>query len=193
MDLLAREKLGLLRQPSFLGGSIWETPPKMERKNPKGEGVSEKTSQCKKGICFRADHKQVFSLTPERYQVVLCHGSNPGLITAPLKPVSDHISLTVMLWECVMTGMQYCCCTHAVAHRFIFLCAGLCAVVFILTCMTFKKKRPPLWEERLPCCFVGVFSMPDLLIALVLPLHRRQLMQKGFKSGYPRLPENVPA
>lgn len=193
MDLLAREKLGLLRQPSFLGGSIWETPPKMERKDPKGEGVSEKTSQCKKGICFRAYHKQVFSLTPERYLVVLCHGSNPGLITAPLKPVSDHISLTVMLWECVMTGMQYCCCTHAVAHRFIFLCAGLCAVVFILTCMTFKKNLPPLWEERLPCCFVGFFSMPDLLIALVLPLHRRQLMQKGFKSGYPRLPENVPA
>lgn len=112
-----------------------------------------KLPNIKKGKCFRAYHKQVFSLPLERYQVVLYYGSNPGLITAPLKPVSDHISLTVMLWECVMTGMQYCCGTHAVAHWFIFLCAGLCAVVFILTCMTFKKNLPLLWEERLPCLF----------------------------------------
>lgn len=153
MDLSARKKLGFLRQPSLLAESIWETPPKRERKNPKVKGTSEKTSKCKKGKCFRAYHKQVFSLTPERYQVVLYYASNPGLITAPLKPVSDHISLAVMLWECVMTGMQYCCCTHAVAHRFIFLCAGLCVVVFILTCMTSKKNLPPLWEESLPCFF----------------------------------------
>lgn len=73
------------------------------------------------------------------YQVVLYHGSNPGLLTAPLKLVSDHISLNVMVWECVMTGMQCCCCTHAVVHRLIFLCAALCTVEFILTCMTFKK------------------------------------------------------
>lgn len=125
-------------------------------------------------------HKQVFNLTltPERYQVVLYYGSNPDLITAPLKPVSDHISLTVVLWECVMTGMQYCCCTHAVAHWFISLCAGLCAVVFILTCMTFKKNLSLLWEEKLPC-FV---FMPDL-IAFVFPLHERQLMQKGLNLG----------
>lgn len=112
-----------------------------------------KLPNIRKGKCFSAYHKQVFSLTPERYQVVLYHGSNPGLITAPLKPVSDHISLSVMLWECVMTGMQYCCCTHAVAHQFIFPCASLCTVVFILTCMIFKTNLPPLWEERLPCFF----------------------------------------
>lgn len=109
----------------------------------------------KRGKYFRAYHKQVFSPTPECYQVMLYRGSNPGLITAPLKPVSDHISPTVMFWECVMTGMQCCCCTHAVVHWFISLCASLYTAVFILTCMTFRKNLPLLWEERLPCIFFG--------------------------------------
>lgn len=109
----------------------------------------------KRGKYFRAYHKQVFSPAPECYQVMLYRGSNPGLITAPLKPVSDHISPTVMFWECVMTGMQCCCCTHAVVHWFISLCASLHTAVFILTCMTFRKNLPLLREERLPCIFFG--------------------------------------
>lgn len=48
MDLLAMEKLGLLKQPSLLWESVWETPPERKRKNPKGKGVSEKTSKYKK-------------------------------------------------------------------------------------------------------------------------------------------------
>lgn len=48
MDLLARGKLGLLKQPSLLQESVCESPPERERKNPKGKGVSEKTSKYKK-------------------------------------------------------------------------------------------------------------------------------------------------
>lgn len=45
---------------------------KGKKKNPKGKGISEKTYKYeKKGKCFRAYHKQVFSLTSECYQVVL--------------------------------------------------------------------------------------------------------------------------
>lgn len=89
-----------------------------KEKIPKSKVQVKKLPSIKKnGKYFRAYHKQVFSLTPECYRVMLYRGSNPGLITAPLKPVSDHISPTVMFWECVMTGMQCCCCcTHAVVH-----------------------------------------------------------------------------
>lgn len=121
---------------SLLEESIWETAPKRERKNPKGKGISEKNSKYKKRKMFQSLSQAGLQSC---YQAVLYHGSNPGLLTAPLKLVSDHISLNVMLWECVMTGMQRCCGTHAVVHRLIFPCAALCAVVFILTCMTFKK------------------------------------------------------
>lgn len=38
-----------------------------------------------------------------------------------------------------------------------------------------------LWEERLPC----IFSAQTFLIAFVLPLHWRQVMQEGCESGYP--------
>lgn len=156
------KKLGWLR---LLGLGLLGNSAKSREKNHQVKGARE-SFKCRTGKYFRAYHKQVFSLAPECYQVVLYWHSNPGLITAPLKPVLDHISLTVMFRECVMTGMQCCCCTHAVVHRFIFLCAGLCTVVFILTCMTFQKNLPLLWEERLPC----IFSAQTFLIAFVLPL-----------------------
>lgn len=112
---------------------------------------------------------------------MLYHGSNPGLITAPLKPVSDHISPTVMFWECVMTGMQCWCCTHAVVHWFIFLCASLYTAVFILTCMTFKKNLPLLWEERRPC----IFFSPDLSDCICASSALKTIDAEGFLVWVP--------
>lgn len=98
---IGKGKVGLAQTTLFLKRAF-EKPPKRERKNPKGKGISEKISKYKKRKMFQSLSQASLQSC---YQVVLYHGSNPGLLTAPLKLVSDHISLSVMLWECVMTGM----------------------------------------------------------------------------------------
>lgn len=136
---IGKGKVGLARTTLFLKRAFDKIHQKGKEKYSKSKGISEKNFKYKKRKMFQSLSQESLQSC---YQVVLYHGSNLGLLTAPLELVSDHISLRVMLWECVMTGMQCCCCTRAVVHRFIFLCAALCAVVFILTCMTFKKKLP---------------------------------------------------
>lgn len=133
---IGKGEVGLAQTTLFLKRAFEKLHQKGKEKNPKGKGISEKNSKYKKRKMFQSLSQAGLQSC---YQAVLYHGSNPGLLTAPLKLVSDHISLNVMLWQCVMTGMQRCCGTHAVVHRLIFPCAALCAVVFILTCMTFKK------------------------------------------------------